>query len=103
MTLSCIGVADGLTYYVNDTAATQGAIIAKGFSQSAIKSIAGSTLTRNLTFTAIPALNTTEIFCRALGDNDEDSDVAVVIIQGTCTCVLSIVLSICGPILVLNY
>ena len=83
VTLSCIGVADGLTYYVNDTAATNIAIINKGFKQSNVKSIAGNMLTRNLTFTAVSTLNATKIVCRAVGDHDDDSDIAVVLIQGT--------------------
>ena len=81
--LSCIGVADGLAYYINDTAATNSAITDKGFSQSITELISADRIRRNLTFTATSNLNRTNILCRAVGDVDTDSDVAVILIQGT--------------------
>ena len=80
---SCEGTTDELTFRVNNKAADDGAVIAKGFSTASTNN--GGTRRAELQGTAYDYNNNIEVRCRASTDDPPEivfSDTAVLMIQG---------------------
>ena len=74
---------DSIYYRVNDTVASSGYIIDKGFNQFDAEEFETLVTRRNLSVTVSSLYNNTEIFCRALGTNKNvNSNTATLTVQG---------------------
>ena len=82
---TCIAVADTITFFVNDTGASNDVITGKGFLQNQEVLDHMGQLNRVLTLAvATTDLNNTEIYCQAIGGTPlvVNSTIAVLRIQG---------------------
>ena len=74
---------DTIYYTVNDTVASSGFIIDKGFNQLDSEELDTLVTRRNLSVTVSSLYNNTEILCRALGtDKNVNSNTATLTVQG---------------------
>ena len=74
---------DSIYYTVNDTVASSGFIIDKGFNQHFSEDLETLVTRRNLSVTVSSLYNNTEILCRALGtDKNVNSNTATLTVQG---------------------
>ena len=83
MEFSCVAVAGYLSYYVNDTDASEQTVIDKGFIQLGTEDIDSTAKRKNLTVTALTQYNNTKIQCLAIDiGNPELSDIGILLVQG---------------------
>ena len=76
-------ITDTIYYRVNDTVASLGFIINKGFTELDTENIGTQEFRRNLSVTVSSLYNNTEILCRALGtDKNANSNTATLTVQG---------------------
>ena len=74
---------DIMTYRVNDTSATLGSVISKGFTQLNAEVVDSLTIRRNLRVAVSSLYNNPEIFCRTVGSKMViDSEIAILTVQG---------------------
>ena len=77
-------ITDTIYYRVNDTVASLGFIINKGFTELDTENIGTLEFRRNLSVTVSSLYNNTEILCRALGtDKNVNSNTATLTVQGS--------------------
>ena len=73
-----------LLYIVDGVSASLNAIIQRGFTEQDTESLGNGVLRRNLTvITSTENNNNSEIYCRAFGSANTNSDTATLTIQGT--------------------
>ena len=84
----CRAIADDVVFFVNGTLAAEQVVIDKGFKESTITDINGTTRERTLTATALTQYNNTNIICRAvivenlISVGTVLSDPAILLVQG---------------------
>ena len=79
---TCEGVADTITFRVNDTSADNEEVINKGFTQQSEELLSGGIKRRVLIVEALEDNNNTNISCRVIDSQIVYSDIAVLRIQG---------------------
>ena len=73
---------DIINYRVNDTSASLGSVVSKGFNQLDAEELDTLVIRRNLSVTVSSLYNNTEILCRAIDGSVANSDTATLTVQG---------------------
>ena len=74
---------DTILYRVNDTSATLGSVVSKGFNQLDAETLDTLIIRRNLSVTVSSLYNNTEILCKAIdGSPEMNSNTATLTVQG---------------------